>query len=80
MAKNNEKSLYIITLLIIILSTITSAVGLLYKTSGKAFNFVNQYGNTVKMYEMVCTQEIHYLKQQQHVERILQFFAWQYQC
>ncbi|MCD2346649.1 hypothetical protein [Clostridium guangxiense] len=50
MAKNNEKSLYIITLLIIILSTVTSAVGLLYKTSGKAFNFVNQYGNTVKMY------------------------------
>lgn len=50
MIKNNEKSLYIITLFIIILSTITSAVGLLYKTSGKAFNFVNQYGNTVKIY------------------------------
>lgn len=49
MTKNNEKSLYVITFLIIILSTITSAVGLLYKTSGKAFDFVNQYGNTVKM-------------------------------
>jgi len=50
MIKNNEKSLYIITFFIIILSTVTSAVGLLYKTSGKAFDFVNQYGNTVKMY------------------------------
>lgn len=50
MVKNNEKSLYLITFLIIILSTITSAVGLLYKTSGKAFDFVNQYGYTVKIY------------------------------
>lgn len=50
MTKNNEKSLYIITFLIIVLSIVTSSVGLLYKTSGKAFDFVNQYGNTVKIY------------------------------
>lgn len=47
---NNQKSLHIITLLIIVLGSLTSAIGLLYKTGGKAFNFVNQYGDTVKMY------------------------------
>lgn len=50
MHNHNEKSLHILTFLIIILSTVTSAVGLLYKTSGKTFHFVNQYGNTVKIY------------------------------
>lgn len=50
MDKSKNNSLYIVTFIIIILSIITSAVGLLYTTGGKAFNFVNQYGDTVKIY------------------------------
>lgn len=50
MSKNRDKSLHLITLLIIILSIITSSIGLLYTTGGKAYNFVNQYGDTVKIY------------------------------
>lgn len=50
MSKNRDKSLHLITLLIIVLSIITSSIGLLYKTGGKTYNFVNQYGNTVKIY------------------------------
>lgn len=46
----SNKSLHIVTFLIIILGILTSAVGLLYTTNGKAFNFVNQYGDTVKIY------------------------------
>lgn len=50
MSKNNDKSLYIVTFLIIVLGILTSAIGLLYRTGGKTFDFVNQYGDTVKMY------------------------------
>lgn len=50
MSKNRDKSLHFITLLIIILSIITSSIGLLYTTGGKTYNFVNQYGDTVKIY------------------------------
>jgi len=50
MSKNNAKSLHIVTLIIIVLGTITSSIGLLYTTGGKAFDFVNQYGETVKIY------------------------------
>lgn len=50
MSKNNDKSLHTVTFLIIVLGILTSAIGLLYTTGGKAFNFVNQYGDTVKMY------------------------------
>lgn len=50
MNKNNDKSLHIITFLIIVLSIVTSVTGLLYTTGGKIFNFVNQYGDTVKIY------------------------------
>lgn len=50
MSEDNYKSLHIVTLLIIGLSILTSAIGLLYATGGKAFNFVNQYGDTVKIY------------------------------
>ncbi|MCM0650173.1 hypothetical protein NBE98_17540 [Clostridium swellfunianum] len=50
MSKNRDKSLHLVTLLIIIFSIITSSMGLLYKTGGKAYDFVNQYGDTVKIY------------------------------
>lgn len=46
----NVKSLHLITFLIIVLSSLTSATGLLYTTGGQAFNFINQYGNTVRIY------------------------------
>ncbi|GKX64992.1 hypothetical protein [Inconstantimicrobium mannanitabidum] len=50
MGEDNDKSLHIITIIIIVLSILTSSIGLLYETGGKAFNFVNQYGDTVKIY------------------------------
>ena len=50
MSKNRDKSLHLVTLLIIIFSIITSSMGLLYKTGGKAYDFANQYGDTVKIY------------------------------
>jgi hypothetical protein len=50
MSKSNHKTLHIITFLIIVLGTLTSAVGLLYTTGGKAYDFVNQYGDKVKIY------------------------------
>jgi hypothetical protein len=50
MSRNKDKSLHLLTLLIIVLSIITSAVGLLYTTGGKTYDFVNQYGDTVKIY------------------------------
>jgi hypothetical protein len=50
MNKNKDMILHTITFAIIILSIITSATGVFYKTGGKAFNFVNQYGDKVKIY------------------------------
>ncbi|GAA0742666.1 hypothetical protein [Clostridium oceanicum] len=50
MRRNRDNGLHIVTLLIIILSAITSLVGLLYTTEGNVFNFVNQYGDMVKIY------------------------------
>lgn len=50
MNKNNDKSLHIVTFIIIVFGILTSLVGLLYTTGGKAFDFVNQYGDTVKIY------------------------------
>jgi len=50
MSKNNDKILHTVTFIIIVLGIVTSAIGLLYTTGGKAFNFVNQYGDTVKIY------------------------------
>lgn len=49
-SRNNSRSLYIVTFIIIVLSIVTTLVGLLYTTGGKAFDFVNQYGDTVKIY------------------------------
>lgn len=50
MSKNRDKSLHLVTLFIIVLSIITSSIGLLYTTGGKTYNFVNQYGDIVKIY------------------------------
>ena len=50
MNKNRDKSLHLITLMIIILSIISSSIGLFYTTGGKAYNFINQYGDIVKIY------------------------------
>lgn len=50
MIKNNDNFLHAVVFLIIIFSGITTLIGLLYDTGGKAFDFVNQYGDTVKMY------------------------------
>lgn len=50
MIKTDNKSLYLLTLLIIIFSTLTSAIGLLSTTGGEPYDFVNQYGDTVKIY------------------------------
>jgi hypothetical protein len=50
MSKNYDKSLHALTFIIIILGVLTSSVGLLYTTGGKPFNFVNQYGDAVKIY------------------------------
>lgn len=50
MDNDNGKTLHILTFIIIVLSCITSLTGLLYNTAGKAYNFVNQYGDTVKIY------------------------------
>jgi hypothetical protein len=50
MNNNNDKALHIITVFIIILGSLSSVIGLLYITSGKPYNFVNQYQQTIKMY------------------------------
>jgi hypothetical protein len=50
MNKNNDKALHILTVLIIILGSVCSLVGLFYSTNGKPYDFVNQYKQTIKMY------------------------------
>jgi len=50
MNKSNDKSLYILTIIIIALGILVSAVGLFYTTGGQSFNMVNQFGDTVKIY------------------------------
>lgn len=47
MIRRNLRALHIVTVFIIVLGCISSAVGLLYRTEGKAFDFVNQYGDKV---------------------------------
>jgi len=46
----NSKVFHVLVVLIIFLAMITSGLGLFYKTDGQPFNFVNQYGDTVKIY------------------------------
>ena len=45
-----SKVFHVLVVLIIFLAIITSSLGLFYKTDGQPFNFVNQYGDTVKIY------------------------------
>ncbi|MHC1684670.1 MAG: hypothetical protein AB6733_17295 [Clostridiaceae bacterium] len=49
MIRNNNKSIYLVTFIIIVLGILTSSVGLVYTTSGKSFDFINQYGDKVKL-------------------------------
>jgi hypothetical protein len=46
----NSKVFHVLVVFIIFLAIITSGFGLFYKTDGQPFNFVNQYGDTVKIY------------------------------
>lgn len=45
-----NRSLYILTVVSIIFAILVSAVGLFYTTGGQPYDFVNQYGDTVKIY------------------------------
>ena len=45
-----NKTLHILSVLIIILTVIISGFGLFYKTVGESYDFVNQYGDTVRIY------------------------------
>lgn len=49
MKKVKFLNLHIITTLIAVLSLVTTLTGLFYSTSGKAYNVINQYGDTVKI-------------------------------
>jgi hypothetical protein len=45
-----NKTFHILIVFIILLTIIVSGLGLFYKTEGQPYNFVNHYGNTVKIY------------------------------
>lgn len=45
-----NKTLHILSIAIIILAGVTAGFGLFYHTAGQSFDFVNQYGDTVKIY------------------------------
>jgi hypothetical protein len=45
-----NKVLHFLSIFIIALAVITSGLGLFYTTDGQSFDFVNQYGDTVKIY------------------------------
>ena len=45
-----SKIFHVLVVIIIFLAMITSGLGLFYKTDGQPFNFINQYGDTVKIY------------------------------
>jgi len=44
-----NKTLNILSFIIIILGIIASGFGLFYKTDGQSFDFINQYGDVVKI-------------------------------
>lgn len=50
MNKNIDKVLHGVILFIVAFGIVTSATGLFYTNGGAAYNFLNQYGDTVKMY------------------------------
>jgi len=45
-----KKTLHILSVFIILLGIIVSCFGLFYKTCGQSFDFINQYGDVVKIY------------------------------
>ena len=45
-----NKVLHILSVFIILLAMATSGLGLFYKTDGEPYNFINQYGDTVRIY------------------------------
>src|SRR5215471_3571168 len=45
-----NKTFHIISAVIIFLAIITSGLGLFFTTEGQPFDFINQYGDTVKIY------------------------------
>jgi len=45
-----NKIFYTLVSVIILLATLTSGLGLFCKTNGQTFDFINQYGDTVKIY------------------------------
>jgi hypothetical protein len=45
-----NKALHFLSIAIIVLAIITSGFGLFYTTDGQSFDFVNQYGDTIKIY------------------------------
>jgi hypothetical protein len=45
-----NKAFHIISAVIILLALVTSGFGLFFTTNGQAFDFMNQYGDTVKIY------------------------------
>jgi hypothetical protein len=48
--KNMNKLLHLLSVFIILLAVITSGFGLFYKTDGQSFDFINQYGDIIKIY------------------------------
>jgi len=50
MNMNYDKKLYILTVMIIVLGILVSAVGLFFTTGGQPYDIVNQFGDTVKIY------------------------------
>jgi len=45
-----KRTLHILSVFIILLGIIVSGFGLFYKTGGQSFDFINQYGDVVKIY------------------------------
>jgi len=46
----HNKLFLVLAFLVILLGIITSGLGLFYKTDGKSFDYVNQYGDVIKIY------------------------------
>jgi len=45
-----KKVFHILSIFVIVLAIVTSGLGIFYKTAGQSFDFVNQYGDTIKIY------------------------------
>jgi hypothetical protein len=48
--ENMNKALHLLAIFIIVLTIITGGLGLFYTTDGQSFDFMNQYGDTIKIY------------------------------